>query len=180
MCIRDRIEGLLSERQSVLAGLDSQIAGLVEQERQRQEAERLLLEAELRSRLAGWERYDGPLPQIADAVLGQVVETAASYLGIPYIWGGDRPTTGFDCSGLLQYVYRQHGVDLPHYSGYQAEMGVPVSPADIAPGDLIAFGSPVHHVGIYIGEGLFIHAPRTGDVLKSPVRGAWMKSPSPM
>lgn len=163
---RAQIENLLSERRSVLRGLDSRIATLIEQERARQEAERLRLEADFRSRLTGWERYDGPLPQIDDAVLRQVVETTALYLGIPYVWGGDRPSTGLDCSGLLQYIYRQHGVDLPHYSGYQAQMGIPVPVSEIAPGDLIAFGSPVHHVGIYIGEGLFVHAPRTGDVVK--------------
>ena len=94
------IEGLLSERRSVLAGLDSQIAALIEQERARQEAERLRLEAEFRSRLTGWERYDGPLPQIDDVVLKQVVETAAAYLGVPYVWGGEKPKTGLDCSGL--------------------------------------------------------------------------------
>lgn len=163
---RAQIENLLAERRVVLQGLDSQIAVLIEEERARQEAERMRLEAEFRSRLTGWERYDGPLPQIDDAVLRQVVETTAAYLGIQYVWGGERPSTGLDCSGLLQYIYRQHGVDLPHYSGYQAQMGIPVPVSEIAPGDLIAFGSPVHHVGIYIGEGLFVHAPRTGDVVK--------------
>jgi cell wall-associated NlpC family hydrolase len=71
-----------------------------------------------------------------------------------------------DCSGFVRWVLRQHGVNLPHYSGYQARMGLPVELADIQPGDVVAFGSPVHHVGIYIGDGLFIHAPRTGDVIK--------------
>jgi len=163
---RAQIEGLLSERRSVLEGLDSRIAALIEQERARQEAERLRLEAEFRARLTGWERYDGPLPHIDDALLNQVVETAAAYLGVPYVWGGERPSIGLDCSGLLQYIYRQHGVNLPHYSGYQAQMGIPVPASEIAPGDLIAFGSPVHHVGMYIGDGLFIHAPRTGDVVR--------------
>lgn len=160
------VEGLLAERTAVLAGLDTNIAAIVEEERARQEAERARLEAELRSKLAGWQRYDGPLPQTDDAVLNQLVETAATYLGIPYVWAGETPSGGFDCSGLLLYVYRQHGVELPHYSGYQAKMGVEVSRADIMPGDLIAFGSPVHHVGMYVGDGLFIHAPRTGDVVK--------------
>jgi cell wall-associated NlpC family hydrolase len=58
----------------------------------------------------------------------------------------------------------QHGVNLPHYSGYQAQLGIPVAPADIKPGDLVAFGFPVSHVGIYIGDGLFIHTP--GDYVK--------------
>lgn len=160
------IDQSLAERQAALEGLDSRIAALIEQERQRQEAERRRLEEELRARVAGWQRYDGPLPQTDDAVLNQLVETAAAYLGIPYKWGGERPSTGMDCSGFLQYVYKQHGVQLPHYSGYQAAMGAEVTVSEIKPGDLIAFGFPVHHVGMYIGEGKYIHAPRTGDVIK--------------
>ncbi|MHB8867607.1 MAG: C40 family peptidase [Thermoleophilia bacterium] len=163
---QEEIESLLTERTAVLDGLDTRIAALVEEERQRQEAERARLEAELRSKLAGWQRYDGPLPQTDNAILNQLVETAATYLGVPYVWGGEHPSRGLDCSGLMLYVYRQHGVVLPHYSGYQAQMGVAVARADIMPGDLIAFGTPVHHVGMYVGDGLFIHAPRTGDVVK--------------
>lgn len=162
----DEIEGMLSRRKSTLDGLDSRIAQLVEQERQRQEAERQLLEAELRSKLAGWQRYDGPVPQTDDAILNQFVQTAAAYLGLPYVWAGEKPSTGMDCSGFTRYVFAQHGVVLPHYSGYQAEMGVEIAPADIKPGDLLAFGNPAHHVGIYIGEDRFIHAPRTGDVIR--------------
>lgn len=161
-----QIEEMLAERQEKLSGLDSRIATLIEQERQRQEAERLRLEAELRSRLAGWQRYDGPIPQTDDAVLNQLVATAASYLGVPYVWAGEKPKSGFDCSGFLQYVFRQHGIQLPHYSGSQAKMGVAVALADIRPGDVVAFGTPVHHIGMYVGDGLFIHAPRTGDVVK--------------
>jgi cell wall-associated NlpC family hydrolase len=85
-------------------------------------------------------------------------------MGIPYVWGGSRPSAGMDCSGFVRYVFKQHGVSLPHYSGYQAQMGIPVALADIQPGDIVAFGFPVHHVGIYIGDGLFIHTP--GDYVK--------------
>lgn len=162
----DEIEGMLSARKSTLDGLDSRIALLVEQERQRQEAERRLFEAELQSKLAGWQMYDGPLPQTDDAALNQFVQTAAAYLGLPYVWAGEKPSTGMDCSGFTRYVFAQHGVVLPHFSGYQAEMGVEVAPADIKPGDLLAFGRPVHHVGIYIGDGRFIHAPHAGDVIR--------------
>lgn len=163
---RGEIETTLAERQSTLDGLDGRIAQLVEQERLRQEAERQRLEAELRSRMSGWQMYDGPLPQTGDDVLNQFVQTAAAYLGIPYVWAGERPSTGMDCSGFTRYVFAQHGIVLPHYSGYQAQMGVEVPPTEIKPGDLLAFGNPVHHVGIYIGEGKFVHAPRTGDVIR--------------
>lgn len=163
---RKEIETTLAERQSTLGGLDGRIAQLVEQERQRQEAERQRLEAELRSKVSGWQMYDGPLPQTGDGVLNQFVQTAAAYLGIPYVWAGERPSTGMDCSGFTRYVFAQHGIVLPHYSGYQAQMGVEVPLADIKAGDLLAFGNPVHHVGIYIGEGKFVHAPHTGDVIR--------------
>lgn len=97
---------------------------------------------------------------------GSVVETALKFLGVPYVWGGEDPKTGFDCSGLVRYVYLQHGIELPHYSGYQFKYGKPVSKEELQPGDLVFFGNPIHHVGIYIGNGYFIHAPKTGDFVK--------------
>lgn len=95
---------------------------------------------------------------------GSPVETALAYRGIPYVWGG-ASKKGFDCSGLLVYVFAQHDIKLPHYSGSQFKMGTAVTGA-LAPGDAVFFGSPVHHVGIYIGGGYFVHAPHTGDVVK--------------
>ena len=156
----------LAERQSTLAGLNTQIAGVIEQERQRQVAEQKALRAELFAKLGISNPYDGPLPQTDDDVLNQVIQTAATYMGIPYVWAGDRPSTGFDCSGFTRYVFAQHGIDLPHFSGYQAAMGVAVDLQNIQPGDLVAFGNPVYHVGLYIGDGKFIQAPHTGDVVK--------------
>ncbi len=98
---------------------------------------------------------------------GSIVETALHFIGIPYLWGGELPETGFDCSGLVKYVFGLHGVELPHYSGYQAELGEPVERVeDLRPGDLVFFGNPIHHVGIYIDKGYFIHAPKTGDVVR--------------
>jgi len=98
-------------------------------------------------------------------VPGSPVETALAYHGVPYLWGGEKPS-GFDCSGLLLYVYRQHGVSLPHYSGSQFQLGEKVAVADLQPGDAVFFGSPIHHVGMYLGGGYFLHAPRTGDFVK--------------
>jgi cell wall-associated NlpC family hydrolase len=163
---RGQIEAKLAERQTALAGIDSQIGAVIEQERVRQAEEQARMRASLLGLLNGGQIYAGPLPQTDSAILNQFVETAATYIGVPYVWAGDRPSTGFDCSGFTRYIYAQHGVDLPHYSGYQAQMGIPVDLNHIQPGDLVAFGFPVHHVGIYIGNGLFIHAPRTGDVIK--------------
>ncbi len=162
----DAVDSLLARRQAILGALDAKVAEVIERERIRQEEEQKRLREAMAALLAAGQTYTGPLPEIDDAVLRQVVETAATYLGVPYLWGGSLPSTGMDCSGFTRWVYAQHGVRLHHYSRYQAEMGAPVAREEIQPGDLVAFGSPVYHVGIYIGEDLFIHAPRTGDVIK--------------
>lgn len=95
------------------------------------------------------------------------VEKGMEYLGVPYLWGGTDPDVGLDCSGFVQLVYRQLGVELPRVSRDQARAGVAVPSLDQArPGDLIAFGSPVDHIAIYVGDGKILHAPRTGDVVK--------------
>jgi len=87
------------------------------------------------------------------------------YLGVPYKWGGASPSTGFDCSGLTMYVFAQIGVSLPHYAAAQYGLGRAVSKSELQPGDLVFF-SGLGHMGMYIGGGNFIHAPRTGDVVK--------------
>jgi cell wall-associated NlpC family hydrolase len=97
-------------------------------------------------------------------VHGGVVGIAMHYLGVPYVWGGASPR-GFDCSGLVMYVFAQMGISLPHSSYSQAAMGTPVSISQLQPGDLVFF-TGASHVGIYIGGGQFIHAPHTGDVVK--------------
>jgi peptidoglycan DL-endopeptidase CwlO len=95
---------------------------------------------------------------------GGVVGIAMRYLGVPYVWGGASPR-GFDCSGLVMYVYAQIGVSLPHSSYAMYNMGTPVGISQLQPGDLVFF-SGASHMGIYIGGGQFIHAPHTGDVVK--------------
>ena len=98
--------------------------------------------------------------------LSPAVDVAQQFLGVPYLWGGESPA-GFDCSGLVQYVYGQLGVDLPRTAAEQARAGQPVAGlADARPGDLLAFGDPVDHIGIYAGNGLMVVAPKTGDVVK--------------
>ena len=94
-----------------------------------------------------------------------VVGIATRYLGIPYVWGGASPAAGFDCSGLVLFVYAQVGVSLPHYAAAQYNYGVPVSRDQLEPGDLVFFDG-LSHNGIYIGNDEFIQAPRTGDVVK--------------
>jgi cell wall-associated NlpC family hydrolase len=101
-------------------------------------------------------------------VPGSPVETILSYHGIPYVWGGATPA-GFDCSGLTMYVMAQHGVTLPHHAADQALLGTPVSLNALEPGDLVFFGSPIHHVGMYIGGGYFVEAPHTGAYVQVSV-----------
>ena len=98
------------------------------------------------------------------SVPGQaVVDEAMKYVGVPYVWGGTDPSTGLDCSGLVQHVYEKLGIDLPRVSYQQARVGSAVPSLDQArPGDILAFGSPVHHVGIYIGDHKMVEAPRPG------------------
>jgi cell wall-associated NlpC family hydrolase len=100
-----------------------------------------------------------------------VVAIAMRYLGVQYVWGGSSPS-GFDCSGLVAYVYAQVGVSLPHYTGALWNVGVPVSRSDLQPGDLVFFDG-LGHVGIYIGGNAFIHAPHTGDVVKISSISGW-------
>jgi len=146
----------IQEREELLANTQVELLELLDD----QAAERQLAEAELlREVLTGANR--------AGIVVepGSPVETALAYHGVPYLWGGESPR-GFDCSGLVMYVMRQHGVSLPHYSGSQFQLGERVAPSALQPGDAVFFGSPVYHVGMYVGAGYFIHAPRTGDFVK--------------
>lgn len=94
------------------------------------------------------------------------ISAARSMLGTPYRWAGTSPSTGFDCSGLLVWSWSQVGVSLPRtsrgmYSGTQR-----ISESQLQPGDLVFYGSPVYHVGMYVGGGQMVHSPRTGDVVK--------------
>jgi len=105
-------------------------------------------------------------PVVANSQAAQIaVDTAMAQRGKPYVWAASGPGS-FDCSGLTAYAYRAAGIELPHSSTLQSRMGQAVSRADLQPGDLVFFYSPVSHVGIYIGNGQMVHAPTTGDVVK--------------
>lgn len=119
-------------------------------------------------------QFADQLSQVADSTTAAatggsqgeaVVNAARKYIGVPYVWGGTNPDTGLDCSGLVQRVYKDLGYELPRVSYQQAEAGRPVQGglANAQPGDILAFGSPVNHVGIYIGDNQMIHAPRPGQ-----------------
>ncbi len=97
----------------------------------------------------------------------EAVQIAEQYQGVPYVWSGTDPS-GFDCSGLVQYVYKQLGIELDRTSQEQINDGTAVSKNELQPGDLVFFGDPSapHHVGIYVGGDEYIQAPKTGDVVK--------------
>ncbi len=99
----------------------------------------------------------------------RVVQIAEQFLGLPYVYGGSTPA-GFDCSGFTSYVFKQLGYNLYRSSYQQINNGVPVSKSELQPGDLLLFkrqgAGRIHHVGIYVGNGMMIHSPQTGDVVK--------------
>jgi peptidoglycan DL-endopeptidase CwlO len=181
------IEGQLSARQALLSSIRGQIAQLRAQEAARQAqlrrelAQRVALQqqqapaAALSSTVAPVGSSDttssGPAPPPTHS---SVVAIAERYLGVPYSWGGASPS-GFDCSGLVMYVFAQVGVSLPHSSYAQYGMGTPVSRDQLQPGDLVFFDG-LGHVGIYVGGGSFIHAPHTGDVVKISSISGWYAS----
>jgi cell wall-associated NlpC family hydrolase len=157
---RQVVAARLAQRQALLAGLNTQIAQELARQRAREQAE-----AERLARQAGIDlaHITGTAAQLA------CVREAMRYLGLPYLYGGSLPSTGFDCSGFVMYVFAKFGVNLPHFAAYQADLGIPVPFDLLQPGDLVFFGSPIHHVGMYAGNGLFIHSPHTGDVIKISV-----------
>jgi cell wall-associated NlpC family hydrolase len=116
----------------------------------------------------------GPIGSGSGSELGrQVVEEAMKYLGTPYVWSGANLTGGVDCSGFTMAVYSLFGISLPHRARDQAECGVGVEYADLVPGDLVLFHttrSGISHVGMYIGNGEFIHSSsHRGGVVISPL-----------
>lgn len=112
-----------------------------------------------------WQVEIPDLPGESPLETSPVLELAQRYLGTPYHYGGETPAEGFDCSGLVQYVFAQKGVALKRLANEQYLQGSPVKSAELKAGDLVFFstsGKVVDHVGIYAGSRLFIHAPRTG------------------
>ena len=175
------IEGQLAERQELYSSIQDQITQLEaeERERQRRIQEELRRQQEEQQRVAAAAEAAGVDTSVAVAVSspegigtappssygGDVVSIAMQYLGVPYVWGGSSPS-GFDCSGLVVYVFAQAGrPGLPHYTGALWNMGYAVSYSSLQAGDLVFFYGG-GHMGIYIGGGQFIHAPHTGDVVK--------------
>ena len=155
---KDYVEGQLSERKHKLAGIESEVKNLQAQE----EAARA---AAARASASSSNNDSGSYPTPSIPAHGNVVDYARSRLGSSYVWAAAGPNT-FDCSGLTMWCYAKIGISLPHSSQEQINSGQRVSRADLQPGDLVFFGSPIHHVGMYIGNGNMIHSPHSGDVVK--------------
>jgi cell wall-associated NlpC family hydrolase len=102
----------------------------------------------------------------------RLVRFARRFLGVRYVYGGTSPRSGFDCSGFTRFVYAHFGISLPHYSGAQFDRGRQVSRAGLRPGDLVFFDG-LGHVGIYIGDDRFIHAPHTGTDVEIDSLAGW-------
>ena len=114
--------------------------------------------------------YEGTIPEFSSTGGQAAVEVVKQFLGVPYVYGGTSPS-GFDCSGLMQYVYKQLGYSINRVADAQMRNGIAISRQNLAPGDLVGFyTSPgsgyVGHIGMYVGDGMMIHAPHTGDVVK--------------
>ena len=185
------IEGQLTERQQLLASVKDEIVQLQAEERRRQAA----LAAQARARAQAAElaaqaaaaqpqatesSYSAPSvseynPDVPPGQYSGVVALALQHLGTPYVWGGASPS-GFDCSGLVTYVYAQVGVSLPHHAASIWNYGTYVTRDQLEPGDLVFFNG-LSHMGIAIGGGQFVHAPHTGDVVKiSSLDDSWYAS----
>jgi murein DD-endopeptidase len=113
-------------------------------------------------------------------VANRAADSALSLLNAPYRAGGSRPSTGFDCSGLVQYSYRQAGLSLPRTTEQQRRASKPIRLADLRRGDLVFFdqeGKKNSHVAIYVGDGRFVHAPSSGKRVRSDTLNApyWKK-----
>jgi cell wall-associated NlpC family hydrolase len=173
------IETEISRQEGYLASLEGEIKQLIdeEQERQRKLAEERARQVAERARQAAARAVSGGRPATPTDSLttghSEVVQIALGFLGVPYRWGASSPS-GFDCSGLTSYVYRQVGITLPRTSRDQYRAGSHIA-ADrldlLRAGDLVFFGTggdanQVHHVGIYIGNGQYVHAPQQNDVVK--------------
>src|SRR3990170_62330 len=154
---RVEVETKLAERAVFLQNIDQRVKDLLGEENRQLSSE----QQDLVQRIL---QNTGDLG--INARPGSVVDTALQYLGIPYLWGSADPKVGLDCSGFTMNVYARHGVKLIQYSRTQYAQGTKVPLEEIIPGDLVFFGNPIHHVGMYIGAGYFIHSPKTGDFVK--------------
>jgi cell wall-associated NlpC family hydrolase len=170
---KQHVEAGLHSLQARKSQISADIQHLIDQQQAREQAAATAAAAAA----SGGTSFGGtgsiPVPP-SSTLGGQAVAIAEQYLGVPYVWGGASPS-GFDCSGLVMYVYGRLGVSLPHNAAAQYSMGTSVPRDALEPGDLVFFDG-LGHVGIYVGGGSFIHAPHTGTVVQISSMSGWYAS----
>lgn len=128
---------------------------------------------------AALESSTNYVAQASSTLAQKIIATAKQYTGVPYVWGGTSPS-GFDCSGLVYYVFGQHGITLSRTAQAQYQHGVFVAKSNLQPGDLVFFQNTykagISHVGIYIGDGQFIHASSSQGVTVSSLSNSYWSS----
>ncbi len=186
---RAEVGSAISDQRALLQNVTAEIGDLIEAERERE-----LAAAQARAAQAEQNSDGASAPAIGDATgnddadeeaedddaapteptgppppvkggAGKAVQTAAAQIGKPYEWAAEGPDS-YDCSGLTMYAWRSAGVSLPHSSQAQYSSLPHVARSQIRPGDLLFYGSPIHHVGIYEGGGVMINAPETGEFVR--------------
>ena len=162
--LREEIEGKVESQEDEIAELNEAIEAA---ERRRAEAARQAAEAARASvpaapSLSSVPANPAPAP---NGSAQTAVDAALSQVGKPYVWAAVGPDS-YDCSGLTMWAWARAGVSLPHNSGMQQAAITPVAQSDLEPGDLMFFGSPVHHVSMYIGNGQMVEAPYTGQFVR--------------
>jgi cell wall-associated NlpC family hydrolase len=165
---RKQLDLLNKRLEATLKGLDRRLKGALEAQQRQVETQR-------RSAYDAWAASVGGLGQAAWMQSARAAGIAVAYamrqLGKPYQWGAEGPSR-FDCSGLTSSAYRAAGVAIPRVAADQFYAGAPVAVADLLAGDLVFYAdnpsnpATIHHVGMYIGKGLMVHAPHTGDVVR--------------
>jgi peptidoglycan DL-endopeptidase CwlO len=160
---KTKTDELIAEQEAQQADLEAR-ADRIEADIAR--LEELARQARARQQQQQASAQTGSCPAVASSGPGAVAaEFACAQLGKPYVWGANGPDA-YDCSGLTQQAWAAAGVSLTHYTGAQWNEGRPVSRAEAIPGDLVFFYSDLSHMGLYIGNGMMVHAPRPGEVVR--------------
>lgn len=149
----------LSSEQEALSGANSQVQGILNEEAAEQKA------AQAQAAAA---RFSGGPTTPASGNFAIAIAAAESQIGVPYVWAGDTPGRGFDCSGLVMWAYSKAGISFPHSAEGQYEDTAHIPLSALAPGDLVFWGSGgyVNHVGIYVGGGNILDAPHSGTTVQ--------------
>lgn len=153
---RSQAESTLTGEQQALSGANAQVQGIINQ----QAAQERAAQAQ-----AAQAHYGSGATTPASGNLSAAISAAESQIGVPYVWAGDTPGVGFDCSGLVMWAYSKAGISFPHSAEGQYEDTTHIPMSALQPGDLVFWGSGgyVDHVGIYVGGGDILDAPQTGE-----------------